>query len=165
MKINYRQIYLLLGRIPSAGIPAGERLETWVSSASGGRTSDVKELDGLEYRTMITGMQTCAARHSPRMAELEIWRRRVIGAVCEYHSLAGYYRGLTDAERIAKAKGEAVRAKGNLKYPATDIQIAAAFNRIPVCELQAIYNGKIRQNRILKKVNAQFEKDLMSDEN
>ena len=148
-KINYKKLYFLLGQIPGAGISMKERLEIWVSSASGGRTTHVSELDELEYRTMLLNMEESVRALKPEALALDKWRKRVIGATCRYHRLMGYYKDLPADERVKKAKGEASKAKG------------APFNSITVTELQALYNAKIRQNRILEKANEKFEKDLL----
>ncbi|MDR0700473.1 MAG: hypothetical protein LBG28_14840 [Tannerella sp.] len=168
MKINYKQIYYLLNNIPNpGGIDIKERLGIWVSKVSNGRTSTVLELDEVELRQMIVEMQETARRCNPELVKLETWRRRVIKAICEYHSLMGYYKNLTDDERVLLAKGEAVRAKGrgdegggNEVPTSAKLQTSIAFNRISVSELQALYNAKIRQNRIVRKANKAFEEDL-----
>jgi hypothetical protein len=153
MKVNYKRIYFLLSQIPeSGGMSAKEKLESWVGAASNGRTCDVRSLDSVEYRTMLGEMNGTMHRLNAGASELETWRRRVIGATCKYFELMGYYKDLSPAERIEKAKGAAVKAKGDGKR----------FNSICVTDLQAIYNAKLRQNRILRNANKGFEEDLKS---
>jgi hypothetical protein len=161
VKINYKQIYFFLSQIPEAGgMSTREKMEGWVYQFSGGRTADIKAMDELEYRTMVLEMQNTVRRTNPEMVKLETFRRRVLGAFCEYYSLMGYYKDLSDSERIEKAKGEAVKAKGQeIKANGKPM----SFNDIPLSELQALYGGKLRQNKILRNVNKKFEQDLKED--
>jgi hypothetical protein len=247
-RIHYKRIYYLLNQIPADGVDVKERLGIWVSSASGNRTDNIAELSESEYRLMMVEMEEAARRSNPEMVELELWRRRVIAAICNYHSLMGYYKDLSPEERVNKAKGEAVKAKGNHPHLSSDhphlspgpspqgrgadslcrgvdsqtrksgadsmssplevskkvilppspeklhliisklqmtdllkrgfldippgercegsverLRTGILFNKLSVCDLQALYYGKLRQNRILKNVNKGFENDLLNN--
>lgn len=146
---NFKEFYAVLNQhVKVSGLDAKELKEQFVGEASNGRTTSAKELTDFEFVALIGAMR--AKLGSGRDATADVWRKRVIAAGCEYYKLMRLYQDLSDAERIEKVKGMAVKAKGG----------KVRFNALSIGDLQALYNGCLSKNNILRASNKQFADDL-----
>lgn len=127
---GFGEFWRLLRGVPGYGDSEREELKrALVREWSGGRTESLTELRRRwpeAYERMVAGLRgmSCVG---DRRRELELWRRRVIAAVCGYVDRCGY-RFADGGKKVEYAKGVACRATG-----------CAAFNGIAVERLRALY--------------------------
>lgn len=102
------------------------------------RSYGVESSKSLTEKQLSEACQVLAYEQNKRQQEADIWRKRVIAAICSYidsSSIAGI------DNKVYYAKAIAVKAAG-----------AKSFNDIPCHKLQLLYNTFLKRNRLHEEV-------------
>lgn len=102
------------------------------------RSYGVESSKSLTEKQLSEACQVLAYELNKRAQEADIWRKRVIAAICCYidsTAIAGV------DNKIHYAKAIAVKASG-----------AKSFNEIPCHKLQLLYNTFLKRNRLQEEV-------------
>ena len=114
-------------------------------------------MSDIEFAATIGSLTAQLA--SLRSANIDFWRELAVKALKNYHSLMGYYADSTEKEREEKAKGAAVKARGKVRADGT----RATFNDLSILDLQTLYYGTCKRNKVQRAMNETFKNDLKKD--
>jgi hypothetical protein len=98
---------------------------------------------------MSVAMETRISAVKGKYAELEIARKRVLKSVIAMHELNGIHAN----DKIAHAKGTALRNMGVSDETIKKFGVNRLFNEIKLSDLQCIYNWANRQQRLIRNGN------------
>ena len=100
----------------------------------------------LSAKDLLDICDKLAMEADPRLAELDVWRKRVLSAIF------GYCRAVRREVSIDYVKGMACRASG-----------FGSFNQIPKARLISIYNAFKGKVKDIEKVNSIARDDLLNN--
>ena len=137
---DFRRFWAMLKLMPGYSEDNREEIKReLISQFTDGKTESLtimyRRYPG-RYIQMIHRMQSETGRRPHFITEADIWRKRVIAAVCGYLDEKGY--GYSDENKVVVAKATACRAAG---------VEASAFNKIPVLKLREIYNAFLKMRK------------------
>jgi len=153
---NYRKFYGLLQQMPG-GVAVDELKDTLVSQFTDARTVSAHEMTGVEFAAMLAEMEAQIQAAKGRYAELDKARKRVLKSIIAMHELNGIHAG----DKIAHAKGTALRNMGVSDEIIKKYGANRLFNEIRLNDLRCIYNWANRQQKLIKNGNETLAETAM----